>query len=142
MKKASSLANIVLKLLIIIFLFESCTIYRARNAGIDKAVELGYKVKLETKDNQVYKFRRLGRDENGLYGLAGITSKTAKRLAEDIVDENMKGRFVKIGIDENSVEEVRVKNKMVSFIVPLVITFVALFGFLGFVYSQIGVAMP
>lgn len=123
MEKTSSSALIILKLLLVVFLFQSCTIYRARNAGIDKAVEVGSKVKVETKDNKIYKFKKLGRDENGLFGLAGRNSNTARSLAENIVDKNASGRFVKIGIDENSVEEVRLKNKTVSVLVPLIIGF-------------------
>lgn len=141
MKKASSSAIIILKLFCVIFLFHSCTIYRARNAGIVKAVEVGSKVKLETKDNQVYKFKKLGRDENGLFGLAARNSKAAKKLAEDIVDNNMRGRFVKIGIDENSVEEVRLKNKTVSVLVPILITFTVIVGLIVFIASHM-VVMP
>lgn len=40
-------------------------------------------------------------------------------MAENIVEKNYKGKFVKIGIAEDSIEEIRLKNYTVSAIVPV-----------------------
>lgn len=107
------------KLLILILLFQSCNIYRSRPVSVDRAVEFNRKVKLTTENNRVYKFKSLEREGEDLFGIARANSKAARQLAANIVEENYKGNFVKIGIAENSVQEVQLKNYVMSAIVPI-----------------------
>lgn len=119
--------RLLTKLLILILLFQSCSIYRSKPVSIDRAVEFNKKVKLKTENNRVFKFKSLEKEGSVLYGIAWPYSKAAKFMAENIVEKNYKGRFVKIGIAENSIKEIKLKNYTLSAIVPIVIGVVTVF---------------
>jgi uncharacterized membrane protein affecting hemolysin expression len=79
---------------------------------------------LTTKNNRTFKFKALEKEGKGLYGIARANSKVAKQMVENIVEKNYKGKFVKIGIEEGSIKEIRLKNYTLSVIVPMAIVIV------------------
>jgi hypothetical protein len=121
MKAVQHNLRLLTKLLILILLFQSCSIYRSKSVSIDRAVEFNRKVKLKTQNNRVFKFQGLKKEGAVLYGIARANSKAAKLMAENIVEKNYKGKFVKIGIEEDSVKEIRLKKYALSVIVPIAI---------------------
>lgn len=125
------------RLLTVIILFQSCNIYRSTPVSIDRAVEFNRKVKIKTQNNQVYKFNSLEREGTDLFGIAKANSKEAKLMAENIVEKNYRGKFVKIGIAENSVQEVKLKNYTMSVITPIVVGLAVFVGLLAFIASQL-----
>ncbi len=125
------------KLFILIFLLQSCSIYRSKPASVDQAVEFNRKVKLTTENNQVFKFKSLEKEGTDLFGIALSNSKAAKQKAENIVEKNYKGKFVKIGIAEDSVEEIRLKNYTLSAIVPIVVVIVVFAGFISLIAATL-----
>ncbi len=125
------------KLFILIFLLQSCSIYRSKPASVDRAVEFNRKVKLTTENNQVFKFKSLEREGTDLFGIARANSKAAKQMAENIVEKNYRGKFVKIGIAEDSVEEIRLKNYIVSAIVPIAVVIVVFAGFISLIAATL-----
>ncbi|CAN5327077.1 hypothetical protein BH23BAC2_BH23BAC2_11540 [soil metagenome] len=125
------------KLFILIFLFQSCSIYRSKPASVERALEFNRKVKLTTENNQVFKFKALEKDGTDLVGIARANSKAAKQMAENIVEKNYKGKFVKIGIAEDSIEEIRLKNYTVSAIVPIAVVIVVFVGFISLLVSTV-----
>ncbi|CAM4060820.1 hypothetical protein [Gillisia limnaea] len=127
----------VSKLFILIFLLQSCSIYRSKPASVDRAVEFNRKVKLTTENNQVFKFKSLEREGTDLFGIARANSKVAKQMAENIVEKNYRGKFVKIGIAEDSVEEIKLKNYIVSAIVPIAVVIVVFAGFIALIASTV-----
>lgn len=130
MKASHYYLRLFSKLLILIVLFQSCSIYRSQPVSVDKAVEFNRKVKLTTKNDQVFKFKSLEKEGGELFGIAGENSKAAKLMAGNIVEKNYKGKFVKIGIPEGSVEEVKQKNYLMSAMVPIAIGVAIFTGFL------------
>ncbi len=137
MKATHHYLKLFAKLLTMILLFQSCNIYRSKPVSVDKAVEFNRKVKLTTENNQVFKFNSLEREGAELFGIAKANSKEAKLMAENIVEKNYKGKFVKIGIAENSVEEVKLKNYTMSVITPIAIGLAVFVGLLAFIASQL-----
>lgn len=124
-------------LFILIFLCQSCNIYRSKPVNVQQAVEFNRKVKLTTENNQVFKFKSLEKEGAELYGIARANSKAAKLMAENIVENNYRGKFVKIGIAEDSIEEIKFKNYTMSAIVPIVIGVAVLAGVLGVIVSSL-----
>ncbi len=137
MKGTHKYLRLFARLLIFILLFQSCNIYRSKPVSVDRAVEFNRKVKLKTKSNQVYKFNSLEKEGADLFGIAKANSKEAKLMAENIVEKNYKGKFVKIGIAENSVEEVKLKDYTMSVITPIAIGLAVFVGLVAFIASQL-----
>jgi hypothetical protein len=125
------------KLFILIFLLQSCSIYRSKPASVERAVEFNRKVKLKTDNNQVFKFKALEKEGTNLYGIARANSKAAKQMVENIVEKNYKGKFVKIGIAEDSIEEIRLKNYTMSALVPIAVVVVVFAGYIILIASTL-----
>ncbi len=121
MKAKSKVFRIISYLLTITILSQSCTIYKSSGIGVDEAIKSNNKVKVTTHSNQTYTFKKLGKDEAGVYGMAGKSSKAAKQLYNNILQEDPVNQLVKIGLDESHLNEIRARNKTLSILVPVII---------------------
>lgn len=105
-------------LLTFIILCQSCTIYRSASISVDEAVESQNKVRVKTESNRNYNFKRIERDEAGIYGIAFKRSKIARQLSNDVLPGDLPDNLVKIKLRENSIEEINPRNKTLSILVP------------------------
>src|SRR5690606_9135101 len=127
--------NIIACLLTLLILCQSCNIYRSKNISLDEAIETGTKVRVKTALGRNYVFKRIEKDENHTYGIAGKNSNTAKELRNQMLPESASNNKVKIRIDKLPVQEINPKNKRLSELVPLTIAGVALLIF-GLTYEM------
>lgn len=97
-----------------LFLFQSCSVYHSKSVSPETAIASEKKLKLRTGTDQFYKFRKLEKSSSGIYGIAKKNSKTAALLSADIEGNYPGNNDVKIIIPENTIEEIRLKNKALS----------------------------
>lgn len=120
MKSLKLSFNFLSGLFLGLFLFQSCAVYEEESVSVKKAVESNSKLKLKTTHAAVYKFDEMEKDNENIYGIARMNSKTAKKLVADIVDRNYTDKFVKIAIPEESIEEIRLKYPALSTVLPAI----------------------
>lgn len=118
MKTKFRIFRVISCLLTIIILSQSCTVYRSAGISVDEAVASKNKVKVKTKYDQYYNFKRLEKDEAGIYGIAYKRSRPARELSNEIVRGNLPDNRVKIKLQEDSIKEINPRNKTLSVVVP------------------------
>lgn len=121
MKTKARVFKIISCLLTIIILSQSCTIYRSSNLSVDEATDANNKVRVKTNLDQKYIFKRIGKDEKGIYGMAPKNSKAARQLVNNIRQEDSSDGLVKIELQENMIDEINAQNKTLSILVPLLV---------------------
>ncbi|MFP4845219.1 hypothetical protein [Winogradskyella sp. PE311] len=118
--------------LICLVLFQSCRVYHRENVSLDKAVTEQKRVKIKTIDGQKMKFKKIVLDNRQYFGI-----------------EKIKGDDVRILIDPNTIQSVRLHNKTMSIIygigvgivagiVSVTILFIAAWDGIGFAIAPIG----
>lgn len=118
MKTKFRIFRVISCLLTIVILSQSCTIYRSTNISVDEAVESRNKVRVKTKLDQLYTFKRLEKDSAGVYGIADQKSRPARELSHHIVRRSLQDYQVTINLPEESIKEIRPRNKTLSVVVP------------------------
>lgn len=117
-------------LLGIFFILPGCGgVYNSTNLPMDQALKIDKPLKVKTTEGKVYKVNRLEQDETGINGIARKESNTARKHKEDIIDNDYQGKYVKIDLPEDSIQEIRSKNKELSILLPVAIG-VAIIGIL------------
>ena len=117
----TSIKQIVAYIFSALILFQGCTVYKSV-ASLDEAYKSGTKVKIETYDNQTLKFNRL-EFENGNY--IGV-----KESYKDDAFNQSKKDIIRIPVNVNDVDNVKIKDKTMSIILPFAIPVVLLAGLL------------
>ncbi|HSI70172.1 MAG TPA: hypothetical protein VK941_08055 [Gillisia sp.] len=118
MKTKLRIFRVISCLLTIVILGQSCTIYRSAGISVDEAVESQNKVRVKTKLNQNYIFKRLEKDTAGVYGIADQKSRPARELSHHITSRNLPEYQVKIKLQEDSIKEIKPRDKTLSIVVP------------------------
>jgi len=85
-----------------LILFQSCIAYKQTSVSLEQAVESEKKAKIETKGNQVLKFKRIGFEDEKFYGIKKI-----------------KGEMVKIPLDSMGIEKVMLHDKTLSTVLTI-----------------------
>ena len=62
--------KLVALLLFVTFLVSSCKVYHSGTVSVDEAVSSFKEVKVKSYDNETYRFKRLGKRNGKLYGVA------------------------------------------------------------------------
>ena len=96
--------NKVALFLTALILFQGCTVYKSANVTLEEASKTEIHARVKTNDNQTLKFKRIGFENGGYYGVKKIN-----------------GDIIKIQIDEQKVERVQLKNKTASTIIPIAV---------------------
>ncbi len=91
--------------------FQSCRVYHHSSVTLEQAVKEQKRVKIKTIDKKVHKFKRI-EYENGVF--LGINK--------------VKGKIVKIPIDANEIEKLRLHNKTLSIIYGVGVSVVIAYG--------------
>ena len=123
----------------IFYSLQSCGgVYNSTNIPLDRALEIDQPLKIRTKDGTAYKITKLERDENGMYGVVKKESNAARKHKEKIIERDYQGKFVKIDLPEDSIQEIRTKNKALSILLPVTIG-VAIIATFGYAVSTMAV---
>ena len=118
------------KLLSFLILLQSCTVYHKYTSSVDEAIATNNKIKLyESKDT--YKFLKLVRIDNEVYGVAKKRSYASKRLKGQIVDSSYEGKYNLIKLNEENLKDIHLKNigasTAISIVIPVVIAGLVVF---------------
>ncbi len=81
-------------LLSALILFHGCTLYKSANVTLEEALQAETKVRIKTKDKKTLKFRKVLYANNQYYGTT-----------------QYKDKFVRVGIDEDNIDKIQVKDK-------------------------------
>lgn len=145
MKKIRThLSKIALVLTAIISL-QSCTVYHSKIASLDEAINTGNKVKTKTqkngtdKGNLVYKFKRIEKVDDKIYGITKRNSSTHKQLMNQVSERQMEGNYVAIELTENDLHDIYLKNRALSTILSVAIPLVIVGIVFGIAYSTVSI---
>ena len=105
-------------LIIALFLFQNCTVYRGSSVDINNAIQEETKAVVVTKDAEKLKFKRLLKTEENLIGVAK-KRQTIKYLEKNGFDFKKHGQLRNYIIDSLEINEIYPKNKPVSTIVNI-----------------------
>ncbi|WP_370476987.1 hypothetical protein [Tamlana flava] len=100
------------QIMMLLILFQSCTIYRSTPITLDQAVKNEYKVKVITKTSGALKFKRIGVENGDYYGL--IWSR---------------GETIRIPLKEENIISVQEKNKTLSNLLVIALPVALTIGF-------------
>ena len=92
--KNKKLINFYVLLFSLLILFQGCTVYHKAGITLEEAYQANDKVKVETTVGEKLKFKYIDFDEGVYYGT-----------------KNKKGEIVKLPLDSNYIDKVRLKNK-------------------------------
>ena len=113
------------KILSFLILLQSCTVYHKYSSSVDEAIAANDKVKLQVPEDDPYKFLKLVRIENEIYGVAKRNSHASKELNGRIVDTSYEGKYNLIKLSEEDQRNIHVKNKgastALSIVIPVVL---------------------
>jgi len=113
MKKIKTQIKLIALVLSVLILFQGCTIYKTTPVSLDQAAKEEIKTKVFVKSDENLIFRRIAFEEGKFYGVT-----------------KEKGEIVKILLDEQFIDNVKVKDKVWSTIATLGLSVVSLFGIL------------
>ncbi len=103
-----------IKLLSILIVFQSCTIYKFAPVTLEEAHKAELKTKVLTNEGKKLKFKRIAFENGNYYGV-----------------KRVKGDIYKIVLDENSIDKIKIKDRILSIIsnvLPVPILLIILFG--------------
>ncbi len=115
-----------------LFLLQSCKVYQSKTVTVNEAILSTERVKVNNFNNESYKFERLYKDNEQLYGYAKRWSSTAKKLTEQIVKGQL--NYVIISLSEKTIKEYHLQNKTLSTILTVAIPVVVVIGIVGLVW--------
>ena len=99
-----------------LMLMQSCVVYHKTPVDIDTAIASNNKVKVYSTDHKEYRFKKLIRTEDKVYGVGRVTGRTAQSfspsLKEPYPNSESKG-LVKMELPFE-ISEVYIKNKKAS----------------------------
>lgn len=110
MKTLKKQYRFIALLFMVLTLSQSCRVYQQKSVTIEEAVKEQKRVKIKMKDKKVYKFKRIEYEKSVFFGI-----------------KKVKGKIVKIPIDVNEIEKLRLHNKTLSIIYGIGITVVAVY---------------
>ncbi|HHC80428.1 MAG TPA: hypothetical protein ENK46_11140 [Flavobacteriia bacterium] len=110
MKTLKKQYRFIALLFMVLTLSQSCRVYQQKSVTIEEAVKEQKRVKIKMKDKKVYKFKRIEYEKSVFFGI-----------------KKVKGKIVKIPIDVNEIEKLRLHNKTLSIIYGIGVTVVAVY---------------
>lgn len=124
MKTLKTQLKAITWLLALTMLFQSCTIYKFTPITLDQAVLNESKVKVRTKTSQKYKFNKIEVTDGNYYGV--------KKAYIGII---------KTPLNENEISSIKEKDKILSIVIPVVISIGVFCGLVavGAAYGGFGV---
>ena len=109
-----------------LFLLQSCKVYQSKTVTVNEAILSTERVKVNNFNNESYKFERLYKENEQLYGYTKRGSSTAKKLTEQIVKSQL--NYVIILLSEKTIKEYHLQNKTLSTILTVAIPITVIIG--------------
>lgn len=100
-------------LILVLLLFQNCTVYRGSSVGVESAIDQQTKVVVVTQDGNRLKFKKLLKKDQHFIGVVKKRN-TKNYLEENRFDYEKRGRFQEYNIDSLAIAEIYPKNKTVS----------------------------
>jgi len=117
-----------LKSISILFMFlitlQSCVVYHTETASVDEALRSNNKVKVVTTSNDIYKFEKLHKENNEIYGVTKKNSSVAKKLYSKPIPKENKIQYVNVLLTEETIKEFYLKNQNLSIALTIIISVV------------------
>ena len=111
MKPLRKQLKLIAQLLIITTLLLGCSVYESYPTSVDVAVNSTKMVKVKLNNDETYEFIRLVKDdENQLYGIAPINSKTSISLSNKIAEIESHNRYVKIPLEVDEIKGIYLED--------------------------------
>lgn len=126
MKTLKAHLKVVALFFSVLILVQGCTVYKSANVSLDDAYKSQTKVKVKTNDNRTLKFKIITFEDESYYGI--------NESYKDDPFEQYNKELIKTHIDVENIENIRIKNKTMSTILPFAIP-VVLLGVLIIAYT-------
>ena len=111
MKPLRKQLKLIAQLLIVTTILQSCSVYESYPTSLDMAVNSTKMVKVKLNNDETYEFIRLVKDdENQLYGIAPINSKTSISLSNKIAESESHNRYVKIPLEVDKIKGIYLED--------------------------------
>ena len=108
-------------LLTFLILMQGCVIYKKKPSTIDEAVYANTNVRIQTKDNKIIKFKRI-EFKNGEYlGIKEYLKPYNEISTSGLVIRKKRMEMTKTLLKLNDVQEIKIKDKTWSTILPIAI---------------------
>lgn len=137
MKTIREYLKLVSLFLMFLITLQSCSVYHSKTASVDEAIRSDNKVKVITSSDDIYKFKKLQKESDQIYGVIKKGSSTAERLYDQGIIKDNKSKYVNLLLPENTIKEIHLKNKSLSTVLTIAIPVVGLAAFLGIAYSTV-----
>ena len=118
MKTLKAHLKVVALFFSVLILVQGCTVYKSANVSLDDAYKSQTKVKVKTNDNRTLKFKIITFEDESYYGI--------NESYKDDPFEQYNKELIKTHIDVENIENIRIKNKTMSTILPFAIPVVLL----------------
>ena len=99
----------------------SCSVYYSKTATMDEAIQSDDKVKVITSTNDTYKFKKLQRENDKIYGVIKKGSTKAENLMDQGLIEDFDKKYGKLLLSEITINDIYLKNKGASTAVTVAI---------------------
>ena len=126
MKTIKANFKLITKTLSILALLQSCTVYHSYTSSLDEAIVSENKVKIDLNQDDTYKFERLYRFENDIYGLVRLNSDTYTRLSSRESKESEFKTLKYVQLYDNELDNLHLKNKTTSTLISVGVPVVVL----------------
>ena len=116
--------------LALIFLVSSCRVYHSKTVSVDEAVQSSKRIKVNSYNNEIFKFKQFQKEDGRLYGITRKNSYTAKKLSHQILGENIDRKYVNILLPDTLLKEIHLHDKTLSILIPVMIPISIIVGIL------------
>jgi hypothetical protein len=111
MKIVLTYLKIIVTILVFLMVFQSCKVYQKQPVSLLEAVTSEKKVRVVYLNAEKYAFCKLILNEERLYGVTKIHSRTAKKLDTCIVNCSVDGKVVKIKLQKEQIQDIFLLDK-------------------------------
>jgi len=123
-----------------LILMQSCIVYHKSPVTVDEAVATNNLVKIYTTENKEYKFKKLVKEEDNIYGISSLDGRNSKNVFAPYVKEiDQDNNLVKILLPFD-IKEIHTINKNGSTIATLAVIFGPLLAITAFLWIGASVA--
>ena len=121
MKKIRLHLKRIALLLIFLMTLQSCSVYYSKTASVDEAIQSDNKVKVITSTNETYKFKKLQKENDQIYGVLKLRSNKAENLLDQGLLEGYDDKYGKLLLSQDTIQAIHLKNKGASTAVTVAI---------------------
>ena len=111
MKTIRQYLESLVSLFSLLILFQSCVVYEKSSVSLEWAAKQERKAKVETKNNQTYKFKRIQSDKDQFYGIRKVN-----------------GELIKTPLQTDNLNKIQLQNKSTSTIATITTVLGSLIG--------------